>query len=104
MLDNSHISFITQTSGGFDANGNPVEPTQTIGEKIPCNKKTAKNNLTVIQEGQIRDVAYIITIDEKHLNDITKSIQLYKNDVEFLQLQVISYEHLKYVNRIKIFV
>lgn len=109
MLNNGFISFVTETGGGFDANGNPTAATKTFSAFIPCNLNTVTHEYKTLVDGQYLQANYIVTVDAYRLLALTltnlKEVQLAddkNNNLGSFQVQL--KENLNFVNAVKIVV
>lgn len=106
MVDNGYIAFVTATSSGFDGNNNPIAPTTSLSEPVPCNISRSKNQLNWEVDGQVREVKYVVTISKYHISpvmDEVHSIQLYDAEGEkTYEMQVIHVELMPFTKSYKI--
>lgn len=70
MIKTGYISFITQTGGGYDSDGNPIVPVTTISAYIECNLKTVKKEYKTFIDGQYKQAAYSVYIDSASIGDL----------------------------------
>lgn len=109
MVKTGYISFITESGGGFDANGNVLSPTKSFSDYFECNLKTVTKELQFIVDGQYIQAKYSIYIDADLLGDIdletVNSISLRDNNSNDLgEFQIHNKEYLNLTKRIKIIV
>lgn len=83
MIDTGYISFITESGGGFDGDGNPVSPVLTNSEYVPCNIKVlvglSTGRYKTYPEGMYKEFLYSIIVDKLRIPqgiDITKVTQV----------------------------
>ena len=66
IVENGTIRIYSIESGGFDENGNPIKPTEILGEAIPCNwKRNSYEKRGVYEDGVFTAASYIILVDAK---------------------------------------
>lgn len=64
IVENGHIQVYSIQGGGFDEHGNPVKPSETLGEPIPCNwKRNTYQKRGVYENGVFTAASYIILVD-----------------------------------------
>lgn len=64
ITENGTIQIYKISGGGFDENGNPIKPTETLGELIPCNwKRNSYEKRGIYEDGKFTAASYIILID-----------------------------------------
>lgn len=52
MLSNGYIELVFKTSGGYDSDGNLLQPTETLSAKVECNKKELTNRYFIDEGGR----------------------------------------------------
>ena len=70
MLNNSTISFIVNTGGGFDSNGNPTAPTKTATAFVKGNLATLLKHYVVAAEGEEVRAKYSFIVDSSTYNEL----------------------------------
>jgi len=110
MVNTGYISFIVETGGGFDAQGNPIAATKTPSDYFACNIKPVVNKYESYVEGQYKQAAYSIVIDNSIIPDtidvdsITE-VQLIDLSANYLGIyQVQSRYHSALMSNIKVVV
>lgn len=64
IIQNGTIQIYNISGGGIDNNGNPIKPTETLGESIPCNwKRNSYEKRGIYEDGKFTAASYIILID-----------------------------------------
>lgn len=64
IIENGTIQIYSVSGGGLDENGNPIEPTETLEEAIPCNwKRNSYEKRGVYEDGKFTAASYIILLD-----------------------------------------
>lgn len=57
------IQIYSIEGGGLDENGNPVKPTEVLGEPIKVNQRRAKYNEGTYENGKFTAASYVILLD-----------------------------------------
>ena len=52
MIKTGYISFVTESGGGYDSDGNPIASTKVYSDYIECNLKTITKKYEFIVDGQ----------------------------------------------------
>lgn len=106
IIQNGYIEFKFKTGGGFDANGYPVKAQDYYGEKIPCQFMWSKRDLLASSNGNpIISTSYEVLV-AMPLPE-AKSEQLRLSDMEGAtigEFSVISFQHLRAVQEVKIII
>lgn len=110
MVNTGYISFIVETGGGFDAQRNPIAATKTPSDYFPCNLKPVIDKYASYTEGQFKQAAFSIVIDNSiipdtiDINSITE-VQLIDLSDNYLGIyQVQSRYHSALTSNIKVVV
>ena len=108
MVKTGYISFLVETGGGQDDDGNIIPTEKTPTDFYPCNLKTVKKEYLTNVDGQIKQAQFSIYLNSD-LTDIDlepiKEVSLQDNlskDLGNYQIQNI--EYLLLSKRIKIIV
>lgn len=113
MIKTGYISFITETGGGKDADGNTIASTKVSSEFIECNLKVITKKYETFIDGQYKQASYSMYVDSVKFNSLDPVIQmnsvnlvtLKDNNSNILgELQVHNTEYLNLTKRIKIIV
>lgn len=71
MLNTGYIAFISQSGGGFDANGNPIPTVDILSDYFVCSLKRITKELVTLVDGQYEKASYSIIIDNFEISSIT---------------------------------
>lgn len=109
MVKTGYISFIVETGGGFDPQGDPIPATKTPSDYFLCNLKPVTNKYEQYNEGQYKQAAYSAIIDKFLVSaiDVDSITEVILQDNEHNELgtfQVQSIYHAALTNSIKIVV
>lgn len=109
MVKTGCISFITESGGGYDANGNPTAPTKVNSTYFPCNIAVINRQYITLSDGQVLQAQYSIVIDNFLISAIDlsglKEVQLQDSKANNLgKFQVQNREFLDLTKRLKIVV
>lgn len=113
MVKTGYISFITETGGGKDENGNIIAPTKTNSEYIECNLKTVTRELKFVVDGQYVNAKYSIYLEQYLIMGLDpeidpqtiNEIQLQDNNQNNIGIfQVHNLEYLNLTSKVKIIV
>ena len=64
IIENGKIQIFSIEGGGLDEKGNPIKPTETLGDAIPCNwKRNSYEKNGIYEDGKFTSASYIILID-----------------------------------------
>jgi hypothetical protein len=107
MVSNGYIQFVQEQGGGFDGNGNPIATTKSRTTPIPCNVNVLKKEYITVNEGQVRQARYSITInlstyEKLELTDFSEVTIEGAGGLDYGTHQVQDTQILKYVDRLKI--
>ena len=109
MVKTGYISFIMESGGGFDENGNPIAATKINSEFYPCNLAVQTKEYKLLVEGQYQQAKFSIIIDNSLIYslDLSNLTQIQLNDLRNNDLgifQVQNKEFLDLTNRLKLVV
>lgn len=109
MVKTGYISFISQTGGGQDADGNPVSPVKTNSSYVECNLAVITSKYEFIVDGQYKQAEYSIYVESDKIRDIDvqsiKEIQIHdNNDNDIGVFQIGNVEYLNLSKKVKIIV
>lgn len=66
IIPNGNISVKIKVGGGIDEHGDPIDPSSSWSEPIPCRYRLNTSNYKAISDGNAyKDVTYEILIDEQ---------------------------------------
>ena len=100
---NGTIQKIVKTGGGIDENGNPIRPTETFSEPIPCRIVTnRKNNLGRHNGNTFVIASYKVLIDMQPFD--AERVKLTRKGNDLGVFSVISTEYLETVGSVEILV
>jgi hypothetical protein len=103
IFANGLIYPIIKTGGGITANGNPCQPSNSLGESIPCRiKENRRNNIGKLNGNTFIIASYEILIDKQQFD--ANRVKLERFGHSLGEFSVISIEPLDAVNCIKILV
>lgn len=103
VIVNGTIQVKEKTGGGLDGNGNPVRPSESFAEPIPCRITTNKKNYLGKQDGNTFIAAsYEILIEPQKFEAERIKLTRFKRDLGVFS--VMSSEYLEAVGAIKIVV
>jgi hypothetical protein len=113
MIKTGYISFITETGGGQDVDGNTEASVKTSSVFIECNLMVIKKEYKTFIDGQYRQASYSMYIDNSKFESLDPSIDI--NTVNLIELkdnnqnslgtfQVHNKDYLNLSRRIKIVV
>lgn len=111
MVKTGYISFITETGGGYDTNGNPIASIPVNSDFIECNLKTITRKYEFIVDGQYIQAKYSLYVDQDKINNLNPSIDLQvvnqiqikdNNSNDIGKHQVHNLEYLNLTKRVKI--
>lgn len=64
IVGNGYIKVYSISDGGFDENGNPIKPSESLGEPVPCNwKRNTYEKRGTYENGVFTSASYIILLD-----------------------------------------
>lgn len=64
IVENGTIQIYSISGGGLDENGNPIKPSEALGEPIPCNwKRNTYEKRGTYEDGVFTSASYIILVD-----------------------------------------
>ncbi len=89
MVNTGYISFIVKTGGGFDTDRNPLEPTDTPSDYIPCNLAVVMKEYKLLVDQQYQNSSYKVVIDNWVIKDLLGDINIraYLSALTQIQLQ-----------------
>ena len=109
MVKTGYISFLIETGGGFDSNGNPIAATKTPTLFVPCNLSVVNKEYKSLVDQQYLQAAYKIIVDNKEVDSFNlvsltevRLQDLRNNDLGTFQLQ--DKQFLSLTNQLKIVV
>ena len=111
MIKTGYISFITESGGGYDNDGNPIPLTDVNSDYIECNLKTITRKYEFVVDGQYVQAKYSMIVDLDKINTLDPTIDLAKvNEVQLKDnnsnyigtYQVHNLEPMNLTKRIKI--
>lgn len=107
MIKTAYISFLEETGGGQDGNGNPLTASKIPTADILCNLAVQVREYKLYIDGQWKAIRYSITVDDCLLPNIDldtiTEVQLKDANGSNLGVyQVQNLEYLKLTRRIKI--
>lgn len=111
MIKTGYISFITESGGGYDADGNPIASTKVNSAYIECNLKTITRKYEFVVDGQYVQAKYSMYFDQDKINSLNPAItlstinnvQIKDNNLNDLGVhQVHNLEYLNLTKRIKV--
>lgn len=76
MVRLGFISFITESGGGQDTDGNTVPATKVISDPIECNLMTVKKEYRTLVHGQWLDAKYQIYVDNDKIPSTLDLLQV----------------------------
>ena len=71
MIKTGYISFISETGGGYDSNGNPVAATKTQTDYIGCNLEVIKKEYKTFIDGQYKQASYSVYVDSDIISSLS---------------------------------
>jgi len=108
MVKTGYISFIEETQGGQDENGNVTASTKTPTEFYECNLQVIRKEYTRLVDGQIKQASYSMYIDSELITldpETIREVNLQDNRGKSLGAhQIMNIEYLELTKRIKIVV
>lgn len=109
MLNTGYISFIIETGGGWDADGNPVAASKVNSDYFPCSLKIVKRDYILLIDGQRLQAQYTIIVDNFEISTLDLSalteVQLQDSENNDLNVfQVITKDFFSFTNKLKIIV
>lgn len=109
MLNTGYISFITESGGGFDSNGNPLPSTDINSDYFPCSLQVVKKEYLTLVDGQYQQAAYSVIVDNFQIEAIRltdfKSVQLQDPELNDLGVfQVHNKEFFPFTSKLKVIV
>jgi len=111
MVKTGYISFITETGGGQDADGNTIASTPVNSDYIECNLKTITKKYEFVVDGQYVQAKFSMIIDQDKVSVLNpvidlqsvNSVQIKDNNSNDLgKHQVHNLEYLNLTKRVKI--
>ena len=103
IFENGTIQAKIKTGGGLDANGYPVEPSESWSEPIPCHIKVNRKNNLGKQNGNTFTIAsYEVFIELQPFE--SEGIKLIENGKDLGEFSVLWTECLENVGSVKIVV
>jgi len=101
---NGYFTTHSNSGGGFDDDGQPLEVTVSVAETFNCNVRTVSNNkMGTYEDGKFVKSSFEIFITLDKMFSATE-IELFKNNVSVGKFPIQSIEHLQIVGRTKIIV
>lgn len=106
-----YISFITETGGGKDADGNSVPSTPVLSAYLPCNIHVVTREYFMSVDGQQQQAKYSVYLEQSKFDELEPVLSLESifkvnvqdsNNNDLGTHQIGSREYLKYGKRIKI--
>lgn len=111
MIKTGYISFITESGGGYDSDGNPIASTTINSDYIECNLKTITRKYEFVVDGQYVQAKYSLYVDKDKINALDPAIDLQtvnqiqikdNNSNDLGKHQVHNLEYLNLTKRVKI--
>ena len=111
MVKTGYISFITNSGGGYDENGNAVAPSIVNSDYVECNLATVNKDYKFFVDGQYIQAKYSIYVDSDKISSLIptisieniKSVSIKNNNADLIgSFQVQNLEYLNLTKRIKI--
>ena len=113
MIKTGYISFITETGGGQDADGNTIATAKVSSAFLECNLKVITKRYETFIDGQYKQASYSMYVDISKFKTLDPAISL--TDVSVVDLrdnnsnslgsfQIHNVEYLNLSKRIKIVV
>lgn len=111
MIKTGYISFITESGGGYDNDGNPIASTDVNSDYIECNLKTITKKYEFVVDGQYIQAKYSMYVDQDEINNLDPAIdlsslntvQIKDNNSNYIgTYQVHNLEYLNITKRVKI--
>jgi len=109
MLSTGYISFVSETGGGFDGNGNPTTATKVSTSFTPCNILVVTKEYRLFADGQAQQAKFSVYIDyyQIYTFDLSALTEVTLHDSKLNNLgtyQVQNKEYLDLSKRLKIVV
>ena len=110
MVKTGYISFITESGGGYDVNGNPVAATKTATDFIKCNLRVFTKEYRTLVDGQYLQGSYScyiqqILLPETLVLSAVMKVQIQDNNAHPLgSFQIQNVEYLNLTQRVKLVV
>lgn len=109
MLNTGYISFITETGGGQDSNGNPLPSVKVNSDYFACSLAVIKKEYLTLVDGQYLQSAYSIIIDNFQIETIRledfKEVQIQDPEGNNLGVfQVQNKEFFPFTSKLKVVV
>lgn len=113
MIKTGYISFLTESGGGQDADGNPVAATKVNSDYIFCNLNTLTKEYRLLVDGQYLAASFSCYIDSDKISSLIPVIDLQtitevqiqdNNENDLGIYQVMNVEYLNLTKRVKIIV
>ena len=98
MIKTGYISFITETLGGLDANGNPVAPTSVISAFVDCNLVTVKKEYGFVIDGDYVKSSYSVFVESKDVVDLSVISKIGLKDNNGNVLGIFRIQNVEYLN------
>ena len=111
MVKTGYLSFITETGGGQDEDGNTIASTTVNSEYVECNLKTITKKYEFIVDGQYVQAKFSLIIDQDKIKNLSPTIELESvnsvqikdnNSNDLGKHQVHNLEYLNLIKRVKI--
>lgn len=89
MVNSGLISFIVETGGGFDGNGNPIPSTKVPSSFISCNLAVTTRKYELYANGQWQNSSYRVVVENINIQAIigNQNIKTYLSAVKEIKLQ-----------------
>lgn len=107
MRTNGTLQYQILSQGGIDANGEPIEPTETWSDAVACSIKTNSDNRKgVYEDGEFRMASFIVLLEADASRDFVsiKRIKLSRGAETLGEYRVICSEPLVTQGRFQIMV
>ena len=85
MVKTGYISFVTETGGGQDVDGNTISTVKTSSAFIDCNLKVVTKKYETFIDGQYKQASYSIIIDLIKFNVLDPAVVL--TDISMVDLR-----------------
>lgn len=104
MRTNGYIQVLQTSSGGFDDNGEPILGDAEWSESIPCHIQTLSDNRkSAYEDGRHRSASFSILMECPFADKVSR-VNLVRDDEELGEYDIISYEGIPGMGRVKIIV
>lgn len=104
IVGNGYIKVYSISGGGFDENGNPIKPSESLGEPIPCNwKRNTYEKRGTYENGVFTSASYIILLDMRTFEPCRfRLFDSKENVLGDYEVQIKGISFLDYVNCIEL--